>query len=122
MAAPKSKVIHYTDAPIDLLGETAPGASLRILVDHAQDGASTTELLMIELEPGGRSPHHSHIYEVSSFVVEGHGRVLIDATWHDLQPGDVIHVPGGVLHEFVNTEDTVFKFLCAVPAKRQPAI
>jgi quercetin dioxygenase-like cupin family protein len=111
------KVIHYTDAAAIVLGDSAPGAAKRVLVDDENDGAVTTVLLMIEIAPGGSSPHHSHTYELAGFVVEGHGRVLIDDTWHDLNPGDVVHVPGNILHEFVNNGDTIFKFLSAIPVK-----
>ena len=109
------KVIHYTDAAAIILGDSAPGAAKRVLVDDENDGAMTTVLLMIEIEPGGNSPNHTHNYELVGFVVEGHGRVLIDDTWHDLNPGDVVHVPGNILHEFVNTGGSTFKFLSAIP-------
>ena len=112
------KIIHYTDVPAIVLGNSAPGAAKRILVDSDNNGAAVIELLMIEIEPGGNSPHHSHNYELAGFVVEGHGRVLIDDVWYDLNPGDVIHVPANILHEFVNTSDAAFKFLSAIPAKQ----
>lgn len=111
------KVIHYLDAAAIILGDSAPGTVKRVLVDDENDGAATTVLLMIEIEPGGSSPHHSHTYELVGFVVEGHGRVLIDDTWHDLNPGNVVHVPGDILHEFVNTGHKMFKFLSAIPVK-----
>lgn len=112
------KVIHYTEAAAIVLGSSAPGAAKRVLVDNPNDGAAVIELLMIEIEPGGNSPHHSHDYELAGFVVEGHGRVLIEDAWHDLNPGDVVHVPANILHEFDNPGAVTFKFLSAIPAKR----
>jgi|APSaa5957512622_1039677.scaffolds.fasta_scaffold178845_1 quercetin dioxygenase-like cupin family protein len=112
------KVNHYSNAAAINLGASAPGCAKRILVDDVNDGASI-ELLMIEIDPGGNSPHHIHSYELAAFVVEGHGKVLVGDAWQDLNPGDVVHVPGSIVHEFVNTGNTMLKFLSAIPAKRQ---
>ena len=112
------KVLHYTDAAANLFGDTALGTSIRVLIDDENDGAPTTVLRMIEIEPGGNSPRHTHNYEHTNFIVEGSGRVLIDEAWHDLKPGDAALVPANILHQYVNAGDVVFKFLCAIPAKR----
>ena len=112
------KVLHYTEAAANLFGESAPGTSIRMLIDDDNDGAPTTVLRMIEIEPGGNSPRHTHNYEHTNFVVEGVGRLLIDEAWHDLKPGDAALVPANILHQYVNAGDVVFKFLCAIPAKR----
>jgi quercetin dioxygenase-like cupin family protein len=111
------KVLHFTEANANLFGDSAPGTSIRVLIDDENDGAPTTVLRMIEIEPGGNSPRHRHNYEHTNFVVEGHGRVLIDEVWHELKPGDAALVSANILHQYVNASDVVFKFLCAIPAK-----
>jgi quercetin dioxygenase-like cupin family protein len=76
---------------------------------------------MVEIEPGGHSPHHLHGYEHENFVVEGRGRVFMNGAWHDLKAGDVVFVPADVEHEYANAGDTTFKFLCGIPvAKLRP--
>ena len=117
MAEPKAKVVHYTEVPAQVFGDTAPGASIRWLIDDDHDGAPVYSLRMIEIEPGGHSPKHTHPYEHENFVVEGNGRVFINETWHELKAGDVVFVPAGVLHQYENAGDTPFKFLCGIPVK-----
>ena len=119
MKEPKAKVVHYTEVPADVFSDSeAAGASIRWLIDDDHDGAPVYALRMIELQPGGYSPRHAHPNEHENFVVEGQGRVLINDTWHDLTPGDVVFVPGDTLHQYRNTGDSVFKFLCGVPVKK----
>ena len=87
MSEPKAKVCHYTDVPGQVFGDEAPGTTLRWIIDEHNDGAPVYALRMVEIEPGGHSPRHSHPYEHENFVVEGKGRVMIDGAWHDLKPG-----------------------------------
>ena len=114
----KGKVTHYTQIPGQLFGDTAPGASIRWLIDDDHDGAPTFSLRMIEIEPGGNSPQHTHPYEHENYVVEGKGRLLIEDKWYDLNVGDIAYVPPGILHQYVNAGSTTFKFLCGIPVKK----
>lgn len=118
MAEPKAKVVHYTDIPAQVFGDTAPGASIRWLIDDDHDDAPVYSLRMIEIEPEGHSPQHTHPYEHENFVIAGNGRLFITDTWYDLKPGDVAFVPAGILHQYVNAGDTTFKFLCGIPVKK----
>ena len=118
MAETKGKVCHYTDVPAEIVGFAAPGATMRWLIDDKHDGAPVYALRMVEISPGGHSPHHQHGYEHENFVVEGQGRVFMDGQWHDLKPGDVVFVPADTEHEYVNAGETVFRFLCGIPVTR----
>lgn len=112
------KVCHYSEVPAQTFGDEAPGTSMRWLIDDAHDGAPVYALRMVEIAPGGHSPHHTHPYEHENFIVDGRGRVLIDGVWHDLKPGDVVFVPPGAVHTYENAGDTAFRFLCGVPVER----
>lgn len=118
MSHPTGKVCHYTDVPAEAVGPQAPGASMRWLIDDTRDGAPVYALRMVELAPGGASPHHDHPYEHENFVVEGQGRVLMDGVWHPLKPGDVVFVPPGAVHQYENTGAGMFRFLCGIPVTR----
>ncbi len=111
----KGKVVHYTNVHATEFGPTAPGAKIRVLIDDEHDGAPVYKLRMIEIDPGGNSPDHSHPYEHENFVVEGQGQVMIDGVWHDLKPGDVVLVPPSTRHQYRNAGETTFKFLCGIP-------
>ncbi|RPI03668.1 MAG: cupin domain-containing protein [Calditrichaeota bacterium] len=114
----KGKVAHYTDIEAKEFGPTAPGASIRVLIDDANDGAPVYKLRMIEIEPGGHSPDHSHPYEHENFIVEGVGQVMMEGRWFDVKPGDVVFVPPGIRHQYRNAGEAVFKFLCGIPVDR----
>ncbi|MEW5984148.1 MAG: cupin domain-containing protein [Acidobacteriota bacterium] len=120
---PTGKVCHYSEVPAQTVGDEAPGTSLRWLIDDTHDGAPVYALRMVEIAPGGHSPHHTHPYEHENFVVEGQGRVLMDGVWHDLRPGDVVFVPSGAVHTYENAGRSTFKFLCGIPVEklRKPA-
>ena len=114
----KGKVVHYTDVHATEFGPTAPGAKIRVLIDDEHDGAPVYKLRMIEIDPGGNSPDHSHPYEHENFVVEGKGQVMIEGEWHDLQPGDVVLVPPSTRHQYRNAGESTFKFLCGIPVDK----
>jgi len=118
MAEAKGKVCHYTKVKADVVGAEAPGATIRWLIDDTHDGAPVYALRMIEIAPGGHSPHHRHDYEHENFVVSGVGRVFMDGVWHDLAPGDVVLVPPGSEHEYANAGSEPFAFLCGIPVTR----
>lgn len=118
MTEPKGKAIHYTDVPAQVFGAEAPGVTIRWVIDEPHDAAPHYALRVIEVAPGGHTPRHQHPYEHENFVVEGHGRVLLNDTWHDLRPGSVVFVPAGALHTYENTGETSFKFLCGIPTAR----
>jgi quercetin dioxygenase-like cupin family protein len=118
MSESQGKVVHYTEVPANVVGAEAPGARMRWLIDDTHDGAPVYALRMVEIDPGGHSPHHNHPYEHENFVVEGVGRVFMNGVWHDLKPGDVVLVPPDVEHEYANAGSTPFKFLCGIPVTR----
>lgn len=118
MTEPKAKAIHYTDVPAQVFGDEAPGVTIRWVIDEKADGAPNYALRVIEVQPGGHTPRHTHPFEHENFVVEGQGRVLIADEWHEIGPGSVVFVPADVLHTYENTGETPFRFLCGVPTSR----
>ena len=114
----QGKVVHYTEVPAQIFGDEAPGTSIRWLIDDDHDGAPVYALRMIEIEPGGHSPRHSHRYEHENFVIEGQGRVWVNGAWQPLKAGEVVFVPGDMEHIYENTGDISLKFLCGIPVKK----
>jgi quercetin dioxygenase-like cupin family protein len=94
--------------------EGAVGATIRWVITEA-DGSDNYALRVIELEPQGNTPHHSHWFEHQNYVVEGEGTVTIGDTVYPVKPGDVIFVPGGVPHQYRSAGAAPLKFLCGVP-------
>jgi quercetin dioxygenase-like cupin family protein len=118
MPQPTPKAVHYTDVPAQTYGDEAPGVAIRWLIDEEHDGAPFYSLRIIEVEPGGHTPDHTHPFEHENYVVDGRGRVLIGDAWHDVVPGSVVFVPAGVRHTYVNAGESPFRFLCGIPTSR----
>lgn len=114
----KAKAIHYTDVPALAFGDEAPGVTIRWVIDEKADGAPNYALRVIEVQPGGHTPKHTHPFEHENYIVEGVGRVLIGDEWHSVGPGSVVFVPADVLHTYENTGDGPFRFLCGIPTSR----
>lgn len=111
MTEPRS----YTDFIAEEVNdEGAQGAMIRWVITEAQ-GSENYALRVIELEPGGNTPHHTHWFEHQNYVIEGKGSVTIGDDDHTIRAGDVIFVPGGVRHQYRNTGNTPLKFLCGIP-------
>ncbi len=120
MAEPIMKVCHYQDVPAVTFGDDAPGVTIRWIIDEQKDGAPVYALRLIEIQPGGHTPSHSHSFEHENYIIEGKGRVQLDGEWHELGPGTVVFVPPNVQHTYVNAGDRPFKFLCGIPVSRVP--
>ena len=105
----------YTEFTLqDVHDEGAEGACIRWVITEA-DGSSNYALRVIELSPGGHTPHHNHWFEHQNYVIEGQGSVTVGEKSFDIKTGDVIFVPGDVQHQYRNTGDTPLKFLCGIP-------
>jgi quercetin dioxygenase-like cupin family protein len=110
------KVKHFTEVKLDDTNmEGACGTGIRWMLGP-DDEMPNFYLRMIEIEPGGNSPRHTHPYEHEVYVLEGKGE-LVDPGGGPLalRPGDVAYVAPDELHNFRNAGDSVFRFLCIIP-------
>jgi len=98
--------------------EGAVGCRMRRLLGP-EEGAERFIMRLIELEPGGHTPHHQHDYEHEVFVLEGVGQVVDEHRQaHPLQPGTVVFVPPHEVHQFRNTGLEMLRFLCLIPHRK----
>jgi len=98
---------------------TMPGAQrvqMRLMVGRG-DGAPNFAMRLFDVEPGGQTPHHQHNYEHEIMVLEGQGVAMSGDTPHPVSAGDVLFVPANQMHQFRNTGDTTFRFMCMVPTQ-----
>jgi quercetin dioxygenase-like cupin family protein len=79
---------------------------------------SAFELRYFEIAPGGYSSLETHRHPHLIVVLRGRGRALVGDRVYDLQPFDLLHVPPGVPHRWINDGDEPFGFLCPVDAVR----
>ncbi len=98
--------------PVDMPG--AEGCQVRWLLGE-RDGAPNFAMRQFEVAPGGFTPRHMHDYEHEVFVLAGQGVVVEGNAEHPLQPGDVVYVAPGDVHQFRNTGGEPLRFLCLIP-------
>ena len=65
--------------------------------------------------PGGHTPYHTHRWEHEVYCLAGEGEIQQGDTSWQLVPGTSALVSPGEEHNFVNTGDGPFEFLCIVP-------
>jgi quercetin dioxygenase-like cupin family protein len=108
-------VRRMIDVHQETITETgAEKARIRWLITR-EDGAPTFAMREIEVDPGGRTPYHSHPWEHEAYVLEGTGVVAGKKGEIPLGPGSVVFVPGGEEHNFKNTGRGTLRFLCLIP-------
>lgn len=84
-----------------------------------KDGAPNFAMRVFEVAPGGHTPLHHHPYEHEIYVMDGQGTVWREGQEVPIKPGDVLYIPADEQHQFKNTSDQPFKFMCLIPAKFQ---
>ena len=86
----KGIVKHHEDAVLQDLGG---GSGRRILAWNDQ-----MMLVEVSFEKGAEGALHSHPHVQSSYVLSGKFRYTVEGESTDLNPGDCIVVPGGLVH------------------------
>ena len=107
------KVQHYTDVPAEEV-EGVPGVTVRWVISE-KDSAPHFAMRVFEVEPGYATPFHPHWLEHEVFVLAGQGAVRDESGEMPLKPGSTVFVPGDKMHQFINTGNDVFHFICVVP-------
>ncbi|HSQ35158.1 MAG TPA: cupin domain-containing protein, partial [Candidatus Binatia bacterium] len=108
-------VKDYRDVPAgEVTMAGAEAVTIRWLLGK-DSPAANFYLRLFEVQPGGHSPYHSHPSEHEIFILEGQGRINAKGKSFPVAPGSFALVEPNEEHQFENTGDTVFKFLCLIP-------
>jgi mannose-6-phosphate isomerase-like protein (cupin superfamily) len=74
-------------------------------------GNPNLSFFLVNASPGGGSAYHEHPYQEVHVVLEGTGTYVVDGQSHPVQPGDILVVPAGMPHRFVNTSQAPLKLI-----------
>jgi quercetin dioxygenase-like cupin family protein len=99
------------------LKEKAKGVSMRVAIAE-EDGAKSTIMRILEIDPEGFTPLHTHEYEHLMFVVRGKGMVTDGSKECRLEKEDVVFVPAEQAHQIKNTGDTELILVSVMPVQR----
>ena len=86
----------------------------RVLIGPDQ-GKVNSIMRMFTIGKEGCSSYHTHPWEHEVYVLKGWGAVKKIDGEIPLQAGDVVYVPAGEEHQFINTAEEEFTFLCIIP-------
>ena len=97
-----------------------PGVTVRWLVSEL-DEAPRYALRLYEMEPGCATTAHTHYWEHQVFVLDGKGAVIAGGEEAQLTRGDMVYIPPGERHQFVNRDRQPFRFLMVLPIPQTEA-
>jgi quercetin dioxygenase-like cupin family protein len=102
-------VVEATVEELDL-----PGRHLRWVVTKENTGALYCTMAVIRVAPRSRvRPAHSHPNgEEIIYILNGHGRVLIDGEVEPVKAGCAVLFPKGKIHMLENLSDQEMKVVC----------
>ena len=90
------------------------GVTMRVAIGP-EEGAPVFNMRVFEVQPGYASPYHNHWWEHEVFVLSGKGVVKTAEGEVPVAHGSTVFVPGGEMHQFLNTGGDLLRFLCLVP-------
>jgi mannose-6-phosphate isomerase-like protein (cupin superfamily) len=108
-------VVDVGELPVFPVGPAGSQASIFNGAQHEFAGAS---LMLAELQPGEGPARHRHAYGELFVIVAGTARFTIDSEEVEARPGQVVLVPAGVPHAFVNAGSDVLRLTAVHVAPR----
>ncbi len=110
------KIVNYKDVlPVVMENDLVKNVAGRLMLGK-EDGAANFCMRVFEVGPEGHTPKHIHDWEHEVFVHDGEGKVFIEDKWHPVSKGSAIFIPANVEHQFKNSADKPFTFVCLIPA------
>jgi mannose-6-phosphate isomerase-like protein (cupin superfamily) len=92
---------------------TKDGSEIRELLAYRNSAIRNQSLAEARLPAGAATAPHFHPRaEEIYFLLEGRGRMQVEADVRDLAPGDAVAIPPGARHQIVNCGDATLRFLC----------
>lgn len=112
-------VKHIDEVPFEPVPDGV-GVSKQVLIPASE--APGFAMRCFTIQPGGSMPLHTNLVEHEQFVLEGSAKVLIGAESYIVGPGNVVFIPAGAAHTYLNTGSEPFRFLCLVPNKEDKTV
>ncbi|MBL7202144.1 MAG: cupin domain-containing protein [Anaerolineae bacterium] len=107
------KIKHWAEVE-EQQAEGLEGVTVRWVINDG-DGAPHFAMRVFDVQPGRSTPYHNHWWEHEVYVLKGEGMVVQESGETSISSGSVILVEGDEMHQFRNTGDQVFRFICLIP-------
>jgi quercetin dioxygenase-like cupin family protein len=82
-----------------------------------RDGAPTFQLREVKIEPGMKSPDHSHNYEHEMYILEGDAICKTGGKEISVKVGDALFIPADE-HHCIHAGKSGARLICCIPLAR----
>ncbi len=96
---------------IPLYSNTNGRLNIDFAVDRVPFAAEVLDPRLIRIPAGKYNEKHRHAHETVFYIIDGHGRVLINETAIEVAPGDMVFVPRWAMHQSQNLGETEMTIL-----------
>ena len=93
---------EYREIELDkLLAENplAPGENIKV-ANLGRSASASQHVVQIR---DREIPHVHNLHDVTVTMMDGQGYLILDKNRIDLKAGDIVHIPRGAVHYFINT-------------------
>lgn len=97
--------------PVSYVGKE--GVFKHVLIGQ-NEGAPHYIIRYFRLNPGCSSNYESHEKDHGVIIMHGKGRVQLNEKFFDVKPFDAVYVSSNDIHQFTNTGDEPFGFICVI--------
>jgi quercetin dioxygenase-like cupin family protein len=88
-------------------------ATIQVLI--SSDEGPNFAMRRFVLKRGGFMPNHTNTVEHEQYVLRGRACININGQMFTVEAGDVVFIPEGAPHWYVNNGEEDFEFLCIIP-------
>jgi mannose-6-phosphate isomerase-like protein (cupin superfamily) len=99
---------------IELAGDTEWFRQAIVTGEHAQ-------LVVMTIQPGEEIGEETHEGDQILHFVEGTGDAILEGKTSRVGPGDIVFVPAGTLHNFVNTGNDPLRLVTVYAPPEHPS-
>jgi quercetin dioxygenase-like cupin family protein len=112
--------LRWHDVPVRAYGPENSGAdkATRQILIGTGENSPNFHLRYFAVQPGGHTSLDQHAHEHGVYILHGRARLRLENNEYELNPGDVVYIPGNEIHQFFASGQEPFGFLCVVPARR----
>jgi mannose-6-phosphate isomerase-like protein (cupin superfamily) len=90
------------------------GVEAKVIIGP-QDGEPNYYVRYFRVEPGGQTSLDQHEHDHGVFILHGRAQVFLGGETVELEPQDIVYVPGMEVHQFRSLGPEPLGFLCIVP-------
>ncbi len=81
---------------------------------------SYSQVVLMSIQPGDEIGLETHDVDQILYFVDGEARAVVDGEEHFVEPGDIVDVPAGSEHNFINTGSEELKLFTVYAPPEHP--